>query len=166
MWHIPVNLLFQRSLMQLLKSVRNVHKNRLITSNIGYREVPWCFETYLLTPYCRVLVENLTGFQLVKKFPAFYGTRRFITAFTSARHLSLSWARSLQSMPDHTPWRFILMSSSHLRLCLPSGLLLSGFPTKTLHTLLFSPYVLHAPLISLFSIWSSEKYLLRGTENE
>jgi len=30
------------------------------------------------------------SFQLVKKFPAFYGTRRFITAFTSARHLSLS----------------------------------------------------------------------------
>jgi hypothetical protein len=28
--------------------------------------------------------------QLVKKFPAFCGTRRFITAFTSARHLSLS----------------------------------------------------------------------------
>ena len=34
--------------------------------------------------------EKLTGFQLVKKFPAFYGTRRFITAVTSARHLSLS----------------------------------------------------------------------------
>ena len=34
--------------------------------------------------------EKLTGFQLVKKFPAFYGTRRFITAFKSARHLSLS----------------------------------------------------------------------------
>jgi len=40
--------------------------------------------------------------QLVKKFPTFYGTRRFINAFTSARHLSLSWARSIKSMP-HTP---------------------------------------------------------------
>jgi hypothetical protein len=28
--------------------------------------------------------------QLVKKFPSFYGTRRFITVFTRARHLSLS----------------------------------------------------------------------------
>ena len=37
-----------------------------------------------------VLLKKLTGFQLVK-FPAFYGTRRFITAFTSARHLSLSY---------------------------------------------------------------------------
>jgi len=39
-----------------------------------------------------VLPEKLTGSQPVKKFPAFYGTRRFITVFTSARHLSLSWA--------------------------------------------------------------------------
>jgi hypothetical protein len=36
------------------------------------------------------LFEKLTGFQLVKKFPAFYGTRRFITVFTSARHLALA----------------------------------------------------------------------------
>jgi hypothetical protein len=33
--------------------------------------------------------------QLVKKFPASYGTRRFITAFTSARHMCLSWAYCL-----------------------------------------------------------------------
>ena len=45
--------------------------------------------TSLLTPWSRVL-EKLTGFQLVKKFPAFYGTQKLITAFTSARHLSLS----------------------------------------------------------------------------
>ena len=42
--------------------------------------------TYLLTPCCTVLLEKLTGLQLVKKFPAFHGTRRFITALTSARH--------------------------------------------------------------------------------
>ena len=43
--------------------------------------------TYLLTPRCRVLLEKLTGLQPVKKFPAFHGTRRFITALTSVRHL-------------------------------------------------------------------------------
>ena len=43
-----------------------------------------------LTSWTGVHLEKLTGFQFVKKFPAFYGTRRFITAFTSARHLSLS----------------------------------------------------------------------------
>ena len=36
--------------------------------------------TYLLTPWCRVLPKQLTGLKLVKKFPAFHGTRRFITA--------------------------------------------------------------------------------------
>jgi len=46
--------------------------------------------TYLLTPWSRVLLEKLAGLQLVKKFPMFYGTRRFLTALTSARHLSLS----------------------------------------------------------------------------
>ena len=54
--------------------------------------------TYLLTPWCRVLLEKLTGLQLVKKFPAFHGTRRFITALTSVRHLSLSWANPIQSI--------------------------------------------------------------------
>ena len=28
---------------------------------------------YLVTPWCRVLLEKLTGLQLVKKFPAFHG---------------------------------------------------------------------------------------------
>jgi len=45
---------------------------------------------YLLTPWSRVLLEKLAGSQLVKKFPSFYGNRKFITAFASARHLSLS----------------------------------------------------------------------------
>ena len=55
--------------------------------------------TYLLTPHSTVLLQKLTGSQLVKKFPTFYGTRRFITAFTSARNLSLSWDRPIQSIP-------------------------------------------------------------------
>jgi len=44
--------------------------------------------THSLTPWSRVVLEKLTGFQLVKRFLAFYGTRTVI----SARHLSLSWA--------------------------------------------------------------------------
>jgi hypothetical protein len=82
---------------------------------------------YLLPPWRTVLLENLTWSHLVKKFPAFYGNRKFITSFTTARHMSLSWARSIQSMPPPTPWRSILILSSHLRLgfkvVLPRGFL-------------------------------------------
>ena len=46
--------------------------------------------TYFLTPWSRVLLQELTGSQLIKRCPAFYGTRRFITTNTSVRHLSLS----------------------------------------------------------------------------
>ena len=89
--------------------------------------------TSLLTPWSRVFIEKLIGFQVVKKFPTFYGTRLFIAAFTSVRHLSLSWARSIQSMPPHpTSWRSII--PSHLRLGLLSDLFPSGLPTKTLCT--------------------------------
>jgi len=96
--------------------------------------------TYLLTPWCRVLLKQLTGLQLVKKFPAFHGTRTFINALKSVRHLSLSWANPIQSIHPHsTSRRFILILSTHLLLGLPSGLFPSGFPTKTLYTPLSSP---------------------------
>ena len=95
--------------------------------------------TYLLTPWCRVLLEKLTGLQLVKKFPTFYGTRRFITALPSVRHMSLSWASPIQSTYPHpTSWRSILILSTHQRLGLPSGFFPSGFPTKTLYAPLSS----------------------------
>jgi hypothetical protein len=78
-----------------------------------------------ITAWSRVLPEKLTGPQLLKKFCAFYGTRRFITIFTRARHPS---SRT-----------FILVLSSHLSLGLPSGLLPSCFPTNTLYAPLLSP---------------------------
>ena len=47
---------------------------------------------------------------------------KFITVLTTARHLSLSWANSIQSpQPIPTSWRSVLMLSSHLRLGLPNG---------------------------------------------
>ena len=59
------------------------HRKRKIPSLVVRFRLP-------CTPWSRVLLEKLTDSQLVKRFPVFYGTRRFITAFTRARHLSLS----------------------------------------------------------------------------
>ena len=96
--------------------------------------------TYLFTLYSRFLREKLTGCPLVKKFPAFYRTQIFITPFTSSRHLSLSWATSIQSTQPHpTSWRSISILSSHLSLSLPCGLFPSSFPTKTLYKPPLSP---------------------------
>jgi hypothetical protein len=89
---------------------------------------------YLLTYLLTYLLHGAESFlrswlvlQLVKKFPAFYGTRKFITVLTSARHLSIQ-------SPQHPPTsrRSILIISSHLRLGLHNGLSPSGLPTKTL----------------------------------
>ena len=124
-------------------------KNRCLGKDL--KDTPHKYEvfiitTYLLAPWCRVFPEQLPGLQLVKKFPAFHGIRRFITALTTARHLSLSWASPIQSTCPHpTSRRSILILSTHLRLRLPSGLFPSGFPTKTLHTPLSSPICATCP---------------------
>jgi hypothetical protein len=51
--------------------------------------------TYLLTPWFKTLFENLIVNQPDKKY-FFYGTQRFITVFTKARHWTLSWASWIQ----------------------------------------------------------------------
>jgi hypothetical protein len=86
---------------------------------------------------------NETDTPLLKEFPALYGTRRFITVITRARHWSLSWAtRSRFKILHPLPWRLILILCSHLCLVsskwyLPLGLskssermILNGKPGK------------------------------------
>ena len=73
---------------------------KVLVKNVTYmrshcHELTCCNTIYLLSPWSRVLLEKLTGSQLVKKFPAFYWT-----ALTSARHLSLILS---QINPVHAP---------------------------------------------------------------
>ena len=122
--------------------------------------------TYFLNPWCRVL-QKLTALQLVKKFPAFHGTRRFITALTSVRHLSLSWASPIQSIYPHpTSWRSILILSTHLRLGLPCGLLPSGFPNKTLYTPLSLPIRATCPAHLIQNMVILGEFAMTGYQKE
>ena len=80
---------------------------------LTYNRLHKSVHLFLLTPYLlhgAVLLETLTGLQLLKKFPAFCGTRRSITALTSVLNMSLSWASPIQSKYPHpTSWRSILI---------------------------------------------------------
>jgi hypothetical protein len=97
----------------------------------------WIIVTYLRT---WALLEEAPIVQPLKNFPAFYGTRRFNTVFTTALHWSLSWAISMQSTPSHPiSLRSIVILSTHLRLGLPSGFFPPGFPTNIPYAFLFSP---------------------------
>ena len=67
-----------------------------------------------LTSQSRVLLEKLIFPQQVEKNQAFYRLRRFTAVFTRARHLSLTWARAIQSTP---PSYFL---KYHFNIILPS----------------------------------------------
>jgi hypothetical protein len=56
------------------------------------------FPSAYMAPTNNIRLEKLTGLQLVKLFLTFYETRKLITTFASAPHLSLTWARAIQSM--------------------------------------------------------------------
>ena len=89
-WPLSLRFPHQDPIRPLSSSIRATFPTHLILlDSYIYIYVCVCVYIYILL-HGAVLREKLNCFQLVKKFHAFYGTRRFITAFTSARHLSLS----------------------------------------------------------------------------
>jgi len=58
-----------------------------------------------MTAWSRVLLDQLTRLQLVKKLPAFYGTCKFTTTFTRALHLSGPSLRLCNLVNKHV-WLF------------------------------------------------------------
>ena len=104
-------------------------------------------------------------FAATQEIPTFHGTRRFITAFTSVRHLSLSWASPIQSIYPHpTSWRSILVLSTHLCLGAPSSLFPSSFLTKTLYAPQLSKKKNNEHALQVYSLWIQEK-ILNGTDS-
>jgi len=116
----------------------------------------------LLTQWSKVLREKLIGFQAVKKFPGFCGTRRFITAFQvsatcpypqPARSVSHFLKTRLNIIHPSTPGSPQVVSYTQVS------------PSKPCVRLSFPPYALHAPPISFFSIRSPEQYCVSITNH-
>jgi hypothetical protein len=60
----------------MLVSYSKYYTDSIILNTVTTDELPCPTMplTYFLTPWSRVLLEKLTDSQLIKKFPAFYGT--------------------------------------------------------------------------------------------
>ena len=100
----------------------------------------------------------------IHEIPRHLWNPKLTTAFTSARHLSLSSDRSIQSMPLYpTSWRSTLLSF-HLHLGLPGGLLPSGLSSKILQTPLLSPVSVQYPAHLIIIDGSPEWRLMRSTD--
>lgn len=65
--------------------------------------------------------------QLVSKFPICYGTRRFITIFTRARHRSLCWAGKIRFAAAEPAFWDTFLWHCILQLVLQNDLIFPGF---------------------------------------
>ena len=102
-------IIYRFASLAILKETAKLWKSCKILLYLPIHILP-----YLLTYWLTYLLTHSTEqspsweanfFQLSKEISAFHGTQRFIAAFTSAIHLSISWASSVQSIPPflHLP---------------------------------------------------------------
>ena len=116
-----------------------------------------------LSPLSRALLENLTGFSASQEIPRILWNPKFHFR-THKSPPAVPILRQVNPVHVPPPSHFLnihLILSSHLRLGLPSVLLLSGFPTKPCMQLSSPTYVIYGPPIS-FSLISSLEYLVRS----
>jgi hypothetical protein len=106
------------------------------------------------TPWSRALLEKPSLSQLLKNFPTFYGTQRFITVFTWVLH------QSLLNQITASCLRSILILSSHLRIGLPDVIFPPGFHTKILYAFFFAPIRATRLLDMIILIMLGEEYML------
>jgi hypothetical protein len=85
------------------------------TSTVPYVFMAWCLVTHTGTtlplPYCVIGAEKLIVAQIVTKYPAFYGTRKFITMFTRARNCNLYCASWIRYTPSHSHFHNIYLNA-------------------------------------------------------
>ena len=109
--------------------------------------------SYIITPWSGVLLEKLTGSQVVKKSFAFNEPEGSLQRLQSPPTVPILSHNNPSSPCPHYPisCRSILILSSHLHLGLPGGLLPSRFPTKLPYARLLSPIrvACHSHLILL-----------------
>ena len=119
------------------------------------------------TPWNWVLLEKLMV-QLIKKFPTLYRTQKFITTSTKAYHLSLYSDRSIQSM--HHPTPSLEDPFLHYHPIYAYNFQVVSFPqvSPTNHCMHLSsaPYMIHAPAILFFLIWSPKWHFVRHTDHK
>ena len=90
-----------------LKILRHRSIIKFWSSSFSPKDVPFYRLFFSLTRSgLSTVFDSCFVFIAIFLFPAFYGTRRFITALTRARHLSLSWASSIQSITTWEPVSF------------------------------------------------------------
>jgi hypothetical protein len=122
-FHYDVHTFLSCSEFSILGTKRRNGKGILIVSSnmrhtvyIGHYDRAVKEETDWLTNYLTLwswaLLEGQPVLRPLDSFLAFYGTRRFITEFTRALHLFLSWARLIQS--NITPSHFSKIHNSNL----------------------------------------------------
>ena len=105
-----------------------------------------------LSLWSTVVLEQLIVPQPVKKYPALYGTGKFITAFTTAHHLSVSWTKSIQSTTPTDILKIQFNIALHLRLDFQVISFPQVSPPKPRMHLSSHPFAQHALPIEFFLI--------------